>query len=280
MTPTNKLADALGCFWNAALGATHTYNDATANAVMSGMVQGVAAVAERLRELDDAAPQPAPAPVQVDGVTECDGCGATGFVGEMLDCPDCAGTGFLDAVGNPADPPEQPPAPGEAELPLGTDPVAWTFQHEDTGRMTTLENDGINNPENFVANNPRFVLCEPLYSAKQVREAVRAAIAALAQGRVPDAVRAALAELERATRKFPTWPTDPLHAVAVLGEEAGELTKAVLQAVYEPHKSTPEDVATEAIQTAAMALRFIESLSRYEYARGEQHSQDLGINPP
>jgi NTP pyrophosphatase (non-canonical NTP hydrolase) len=107
----------------------------------------------------------------------------------------------------------------------------------------------------------------------ELRAYARAAIAALAQQRIPESVRAVLAELDRATRKFPTWPTDPLHAVAVLGEEAGELTKAVLQAVYEPHKSTPEDVATEAIQTAAMALRFIDSLPRYVYARGEQHSQ-------
>ena len=30
-----------------------------------------------------------------------------------------------------------------------------------------------------------------------------------------------LAELNRATTKFPTWPTDPLHALAVLGEEFG-----------------------------------------------------------
>ena len=33
------------------------------------------------------------------------------------------------------------------------------------------------------------------------------------------------AELARAVKKFPTWPTDPLHALAVLGEEFGELTK-------------------------------------------------------
>lgn len=46
--PASIVADALGCFWNAALSATHDYQDATANAVMSGMVQGVAAVAERL----------------------------------------------------------------------------------------------------------------------------------------------------------------------------------------------------------------------------------------
>lgn len=80
-----------------------------------------------------------------------------------------------------------------------------------------------------------------------------------------------LAELERATRKFPTWPTDPLHAVAVVGEESGELVKAVLQAVYEPHKSTTGEVRIEAIQTAAMALRFIGNLDRYQYTRGDQH---------
>lgn len=80
-------------------------------------------------------------------------------------------------------------------------------------------------------------------------------------------------EVERATVKFPTWPTDPLHALAVLGEEYGELTKAMLQLTYEPHKTTPEEVRSEAIQTAAMALRLAMSLDRYEYRRGEQHRQ-------
>ena len=84
---------------------------------------------------------------------------------------------------------------------------------------------------------------------------------------------AILAEVERATRKFPTWPTDPLHALAVLGEEFGELTKAVLQLTYEPHKTSAEEVRAEAIQTAAMSLRFLASLDTYEYRRGEQHKQ-------
>jgi NTP pyrophosphatase (non-canonical NTP hydrolase) len=57
------------------------------------------------------------------------------------------------------------------------------------------------------------------------------------------AIERALAEVReeivRAIAKFPTWPTDPLHAVAVVCEEAGELTKATLQAVYERHKSGP-----------------------------------------
>ena len=92
---------------------------------------------------------------------------------------------------------------------------------------------------------------------------------------VPEGYAAALAEVERATRKFPTWPTDPLHALAVLGEEFGELTKAVLQTVYEPHKVEPGELRNEAIQTAAMALRFIASLDAYSFDRSEQHEQGV-----
>ncbi len=81
-------------------------------------------------------------------------------------------------------------------------------------------------------------------------------------------------EVGRASAKFPTWPTDPLHALAVLGEEYGELNKAVLQAVYEPHKSTMADVREEAIQVAAMALRFLASIDRYELITCDQHMQE------
>lgn len=82
-----------------------------------------------------------------------------------------------------------------------------------------------------------------------------------------------LEEVERAMRKFPTWPTDPLHALAVLGEEFGELTKEVVQFTYEPHKTCGMDVRKEAIQTAAMALRFLVGLDEYQFTPGPQHSQ-------
>lgn len=88
------------------------------------------------------------------------------------------------------------------------------------------------------------------------------------------------AELARATQKFPTWPTDPLHALAVLGEEFGELNKAMLQLTYEPHKTTADEVRTEAIQTAAMALRLAMSLDLYEYRPGEQHAQQPSRQTP
>ena len=80
-------------------------------------------------------------------------------------------------------------------------------------------------------------------------------------------------ELERAIEKFPTWPTDPLHAVAVLGEEFGELTRATLQLIYEPQNSTIDDVRAEAIQTAAMAFRFLLSIDEYDRKPSNQHFQ-------
>lgn len=96
------------------------------------------------------------------------------------------------------------------------------------------------------------------------------------RGALSQTTSAVLAEVERATRKFPTWPTDPLHALAVLGEEFGELTKDMLQLTYEPHKTNAENVRTEALQTAAMALRLFMSLDRYEYRPGAQHCQHEG----
>lgn len=92
---------------------------------------------------------------------------------------------------------------------------------------------------------------------------------------VPDGWQPIIDEIERAVRKFPAWPTDPLHALAVLGEEFGELTKSVLQLTYEPNKSSHADVLIEATQTAAMAMRFLKSIDRYEYAESSQHKQNL-----
>jgi len=85
------------------------------------------------------------------------------------------------------------------------------------------------------------------------------------------------AELGRAVAKFPTWPTDPLHALGVLHEEVGELSKEVLQLVYEPNKTSLAKVREEAIQAAAMALRFVLSLDVYDYTPGAQHAQGQAV---
>jgi hypothetical protein len=87
------------------------------------------------------------------------------------------------------------------------------------------------------------------------------------------------AEVDRATATFPTWPTDALHAVGVVAEEMGELQKEIMQLTYEPHKSTPATVRKEAVQLAAMSLRFLRSLDRYEYLQRPQHSQDSAYTP-
>jgi hypothetical protein len=101
------------------------------------------------------------------------------------------------------------------------------------------------------------------------------ALQARLQGGGADA--AIYAELDRAITKFPTWPTDGLHALSVLGEEFGELTKEMLQLTYEPHKSSRDEVRKEALQTAAMAIRLYRSLDTYEYKPGPQHKQDAAL---
>lgn len=82
---------------------------------------------------------------------------------------------------------------------------------------------------------------------------------------------ASMAALERAQAKHPTWPTDPLHAVAVVSEEAGELQQAVLQATYEG--ASQDRVREEALDLAAAALRFVLSLDQYRYEASPQHHQ-------
>lgn len=62
-------------------------------------------------------------------------------------------------------------------------------------------------------------------------------------------------ELKRAMSKFPGWPTDELHALAIVQEELGEVQKDVLQQVYEPERG--HDVEKEMIQALAMGMRFL-----------------------
>jgi hypothetical protein len=44
------------------------------------------------------------------------------------------------------------------------EPVAWMFQHDETGRMNYVSNDGIHNPNMFLEMNPRYALVCPLYT--------------------------------------------------------------------------------------------------------------------
>lgn len=71
---------------------------------------------------------------------------------------------------------------------------------------------------------------------------------------IPKPVVEILEELRKAATKFPSWPTDPFHALAIVGEEFGELQQSFLKANYE---GADEADRKEAIQLAAMAIRFL-----------------------
>lgn len=70
------------------------------------------------------------------------------------------------------------------------------------------------------------------------------------------AVRAIAVEVLRARRIHPKWPEDVVYQAAILGEEAGEVTKAALDHQF---KNQPlRNVLDEAIQTGAMCVRLLE----------------------
>ena len=69
-------------------------------------------------------------------------------------------------------------------------------------------------------------------------------------------------------------PSDPVHAAAIMAEECGELQRAVLMRVYESRMlTTSEDVRNEAIQTAAMCMRFLFSFDQYYWMPCKHHPQ-------
>ena len=50
------------------------------------------------------------------------------------------------------------------------EPVAWMFQHNETGRMSYVSNDGLHNPTTFIEMNPRYALVCPLYTTPPQRK--------------------------------------------------------------------------------------------------------------
>ncbi len=65
-------------------------------------------------------------------------------------------------------------------------------------------------------------------------------------------------ELVRAKRKHPNYPKDIFVQLAIMQEEAGEVTRAVLHYKYE--NGSIDNVREELIQTAAMCVRMLENL--------------------
>jgi hypothetical protein len=71
-------------------------------------------------------------------------------------------------------------------------------------------------------------------------------------------VKQILEELDHAKELHPDYPTDMIHQVAIVAEEAGELLKAVLD--YQSGKCEATDIIKEALQVGAMAVRFLENV--------------------
>lgn len=79
---------------------------------------------------------------------------------------------------------------------------------------------------------------------------------------VSEIISGIIDECIRATKLHPEWPSDPVHASAILNEEAGELTKAVLEWVFQDGDFA--ELEKEAIQVGAMAVRFLANLDKYK----------------
>lgn len=77
-----------------------------------------------------------------------------------------------------------------------------------------------------------------------------------------DIIGEIIEEIKRAEAKHSDWPTDIVHASAILNEEAGELTQAALDWHYKKRKGLTQ-VQREAIQTGAMAVRFLMNMGEY-----------------
>lgn len=79
--------------------------------------------------------------------------------------------------------------------------------------------------------------------------------------KIPVISRELFRELEEAQKKFPGWPTDVVHAAAIVAEECGELVKAAIDFYY--GRGTKLELQREACQTGAMVYRFLMDLERY-----------------
>jgi hypothetical protein len=67
-----------------------------------------------------------------------------------------------------------------------------------------------------------------------------------------------LSEIDRAEKLHPVWPKNHIHASAICAEEAGELIQAALN--HNEHKGSTQYMITEAVHTAATAIRFLKNM--------------------
>ena len=76
------------------------------------------------------------------------------------------------------------------------------------------------------------------------------------------AVHRALESLTAAKRKWPGIVTDPMHLASILAEECGEVAAACHDFTY--CGRSLDQIAMEAAQVAAVALRILENIELFE----------------
>jgi len=71
-----------------------------------------------------------------------------------------------------------------------------------------------------------------------------------------------MAEVTRAESLHPAWPRDVVKAASLCSEECGELVRAAN--TFDETRTGKKDIATEAIHTAATAIRFLKNIEETE----------------
>lgn len=79
-------------------------------------------------------------------------------------------------------------------------------------------------------------------------------------GREQEAINQILNELHDAEIEHPTWPEECIHAASIVVEEAGELLRDCATFEENGDMRLIENMHIEAVQTGAMAARFLKNL--------------------
>jgi hypothetical protein len=85
---------------------------------------------------------------------------------------------------------------------------------------------------------------------------------------VQQAIELIIYELRSAQKQHPYFPTDPIHAVAIMAEEAGEAVQASLDFTYGGKHA--EKLQKEIIQTGAMAVRNLINFHNFKAIKSPQ----------
>ena len=80
--------------------------------------------------------------------------------------------------------------------------------------------------------------------------------------KIEKVIASVFAEIERAETLHPAWPRDPVKAAALCSEECGELVCACN--TFDETRTGKKEIITEAIHTAATAIRLLKNIEESE----------------